>query len=65
MVINFVSDVEKKTAIVIQRIYPDIVENVAVDDVILPLFAAEVLTFDEKQDIEAKQGGDTSKVILS
>ena len=37
------------------------VENVALDDVILPLLAAEAVTFDEKQDVETKEGGETAK----
>ena len=52
----------KTQASVIQRHIVEIVENVALDDVILPLFADGVLTFDEKQDVEAKEGGETAKV---
>ena len=55
-------DIQKRTANAIQRHVVEIVENVALDDVILPLFAEGALTFDEKEDVEAKEGGDTAKV---
>ena len=57
----YILDIQKRIANAIKRHNVEIVENVALDDVILPLLAAEAVTFDEKQDVEAKEGGETAK----